>query len=76
MSSNRNIALHSLTQFVQNLITATFLFSYGGKSVMTFRDVLGDGMETDLSECPPVYIGVKDPLVPADKKKTMEDNVV
>ena len=50
--------------------------SYGGKSVMTFRDVLGEGMETDLSERPPVYIGVKDPLVPADKKKTMEDNVV
>ena len=43
---------------------------------MTFRDVLGEGMETDLSERPPVYIGVKDPLVPADKKKTIEDNVV
>ena len=58
------------------LIIATFPFSYGGKSVMTFRDVLGEGMETDLSERPPVYIGVKDPLVLADNKKTMEDNVV
>ena len=43
---------------------------------MTFRDVLGDGLKTDLSQRPPVYIGVKDPLVPDDKKKSIEDNVV
>ena len=43
---------------------------------MTFKDILGDGLKTDLSGRPPVYAGIRDPLVPDDKKKSMEDNVV
>ena len=43
---------------------------------MSFKDILGDGLKTDLTEKPPVYVGVVDPLVSAENKKSMEDNVV
>ena len=43
---------------------------------MSFKDILGNGLKTDLSERPPVFAGIRDPLVPDDKKKSMEDNVV
>ena len=43
---------------------------------MLFKDILGDGLKTDLSESTPLYAGIRDPLVPDDKKKSMEDNVV
>ena len=43
---------------------------------MSFKDVLGDGLKTDLSNCLPVLAGIADPLIPDDKKKSMEDNVV
>ena len=43
---------------------------------MTFKDILGEGLKTDLSDRPPVYAGTHDPLVPEDKKESIEKNVV